>query len=48
MDSIGQEFSKIEVPGKDLLAEGSALESGDSGAGEVAESENPLAGPESE
>ncbi len=55
MDSLGHEFSKIEVPGKGLLAEGSVLESGGSGSGEVAESENPLAesenplaGPESE
>ncbi len=48
MDSLGHEFSNIEVPGKDLLAEGSVLESGGSGSGEVAGSENLLAGPESE
>jgi len=48
MDSLGQESSKIEVPGKGLLAEGSALESGGSGSGEVAGSETPLAGPESQ
>ena len=46
MDSLGPEFSKREVPGKGLLAEGSVLESGGSGAGEVAGSEDPLAGPE--
>ena len=48
MDSLGQEFSKIEVPGKGLLAEGSFLESGGSGSGEVAGSETPLADPESQ
>jgi len=48
MDSLVQEFSKIEVPGKGLLAEGSVLESRGSGSGEVAGSETPLADPESQ
>ena len=48
MDSLVQEFSKIEVPGKGLLAEGSVLESRGSGSDEVAGSETPLADPESQ